>query len=51
MDKAKAKNIRNWTLFFVGIGLFAGFVLPEHAIDDFFGLLGEILRSLFIGAF
>lgn len=48
VDKEKIKRFSLWAIFLILIGGLAAFILPEHAIDDFFGLLRDVITSLII---
>lgn len=48
--KSKVRRYTLWGVFLVVVGGAASYLLPEHSLVHFFGLLKEIITNLIIGA-
>lgn len=42
----KIKRLQLWALFLIIIGAISAYYMPEHSIDNFFLLLGDIAKLI-----
>jgi hypothetical protein len=47
-DKSKIKRLQVWGVFLIIVGGISAYFLPEHSIQAFFGLLGDIIKMIMI---
>ena len=45
-NKAKINRLQFWAVFLIIIGGISAYFMPEHSIESFFSLLGEIIRMI-----
>jgi lauroyl/myristoyl acyltransferase len=44
----KIKRLQYWGIFLIIVGGISAYFLPEHSIQAFFGLLGDIAKMIMI---
>lgn len=44
----KIKRLQFWAVFLIIIGAISAYFMPEHSIEAFFGLLGDIAKMILI---
>lgn len=47
-DNSKVKRLQYWAIFLIVVGAISAYLLPEHSISAFFGLLGDIIKMVMI---
>ena len=47
-NKKKIKRLQFWAIFLIVVGGISAYFLPEHSIQAFFGLLGDIAKMIML---
>ena len=47
-NQKKIKRLQYWAIFLIVVGAISAYLLPEHSISAFFGLLGDIIKMVMI---
>jgi lauroyl/myristoyl acyltransferase len=47
-DKRKIRRLQYWAIFLIIVGGISAYFMPEHSIQSFFMLLGDIAKMIMI---
>jgi hypothetical protein len=47
-DKRKIKRLQFWAIFLIIVGGISAYFMPEHSIQSFFTLLGDITKMVML---
>lgn len=47
-DNKKIKRLQFWAIFLIIVGGISAYFMPEHSIQAFFGLLGDIIKMIML---